>query len=174
MVRKIETWANISVIVAALIFCATIVKDRWIDKPALPLTGYANTESRLLNTRLEVPGVQWNEADKTLVMALSTQCHFCQESTPFYKALSTSKAVTSKRVAMMMVFPQPQSEAESFVRSKGIQTSGIFSLPLQRMGVSSTPTIFLVDRSGKVEKLWVGVLSEAQQKDLLGELAKLS
>jgi len=172
MVRKIETWANVSIIVAVLVFCATIVKDRWINHPNL--TGYTSAESRLLNTHIQVPGVEWKDAHKTLVMALSTQCHFCQESTPFYKALSTSTAVTSKRVSMMMVFPQPQAEAESFVRSKGIQTSGIVSMPLQTIGVSSTPTLFLVDKSGKVEKLWVGVLTEAQQKDLLAELAKLT
>lgn len=175
MVRRLEMLANVSIVAAALVFCATMVKDRWTNKAAAaPRDLTAATEGRLLSSQLNLPGVRWDQASKTLVMALSTQCHFCQESTPFYKALTTSPSVTSKRVSILMVFPQPQNDAETFVRDKDINGDRIVSMPLQKLGITSTPTLLLVDRSGKVERLWIGVLSHLQQKDLLEELAKLS
>jgi hypothetical protein len=174
MFRKLETLANLSIIVAALMFCATIAKDRWLSKPASTSGSSAGTESPLKGSQLKLSGVKWDQADKTLVMALSTQCHFCQESAPFYRELTASPAVKSKRVAVVTVFPQEQSEAESFVKHSEIRADSVLSMPLQTLGASSTPTLLLVNRAGKVEKLWIGVLSPSQQKDLLSELTKLS
>jgi hypothetical protein len=174
MIRRIEMCANVSIIVAALAFCATIIKDRWINSPANVGNATAATEGRLLSARLQIPGIQWGQTSMTLVMALSTACHFCQESTPFYRVLATSRAVTSKRVSIMMVFPQPQGEAEAFVKDHDINATQVLSMPLQKFGISSTPTLLLVDRNGKVEKLWIGVLSPLQQKNVVDELSKLS
>jgi hypothetical protein len=172
MFRKLETIANLSVVVAALVFSATIAKDRWFSKPAINSGASAGTESSLKGTQLHLSGVRWAQADKTLVMALSTQCHFCQESVPFYKELGTSPAVKANRVAIVMVFPQEQGEAESFVKSNQMHADGVLSAQIP--GTESTPTLLLVDRTGKVERLWIGVLSPSQRKDLLAELTKVS
>lgn len=173
MTRKIETLANISIIIAALLFCATLVHEKWLYKPG-GLAPAAQTDNRLQGTNLHINGVNWENASKTLVIALSTQCHFCQESVPFYKELTASPAVKSKRVHVVTIFPQQQGEAESFIKASEIRTDSVLSMPLQTLGTSATPTLLLVNHAGKVEKLWIGVLSPAQQKDLLGELAKLS
>jgi hypothetical protein len=115
--RKLETWVNVSIIVAALVFTGTTVKNNWLPKLTGTIGASATTESHLIGSQLQMDGVQWGGAAKTVVMALSTQCHFCQESGSFYKALTGSPAVISKRVAVVMVFPQPQSEAESFAKA---------------------------------------------------------
>ena len=173
MERKIETCANISIIIAAVLFSATLIHEKWLYKSG-GLAPAAQTDNRLQGTNLHINGVKWDNADKTLVMALSTQCHFCQESVPFYKELTASPAVKSRRVMVVTVFPQQQSEAESFVKTSEIRADSVLSMPLQTLGTSSTPTLFLVNRAGKVEKLWIGVLSPSQRKDLLGELTKAS
>ena len=171
--RKLEVFANCSIIIVALIICATTIKEHWLSDSRAPRPA-AVTDSRLLSTHLEVPGVDWESANKTIVMALSTQCHFCQESAPFYKSVSESPAVKSKRIAVMMIFPQSSDEAESFARTKDIHPGRILSMNLQQLGISSTPTMFLVDHAGKIEKMWIGVLSEDQQRQLLGDLKRIS
>lgn len=172
MVRKIEACANLSIIIVAILFSATLVNEKWLSKSG-GLAPSAQTDNPLQGTNLHINGVKWDNADKTLVMALSTQCHFCQESVPFYKELTTF-AVKSKRIMVVTVFPQQQTEAESFVKTSEIRADSVLSMPLQTLGTSSTPTLFLVNRVGKVEKLWIGVLSPSQRKDLLGELKKVS
>jgi hypothetical protein len=172
MTRKIETLANISIIIAALLFCTTLVHEKWLHRPS-GLAPAAQTDNRLQGTNLHIDGVNWESANKTVVIALSTQCHFCRESVPFYKELTALPAVKSKRLLVVTVFPQQQGEAESFVKASEIRANIVLSMPLQTLGTSSTPTLFLVNQAGKVERLWIGVLSPTQQKDLLGELAKL-
>ena len=172
--RKIETVANLSIIIAALLFCTTLVRDKWLYKAGTAFAPSAQTENRLQGASLHITGINWDRADKTLVMALSTHCHFCQESVPFYKQLSLLPVVKSKRVMIVTIFPQQQNEAEAFVKTGDIQADAVLSMPLQTLGASSTPTLLLVYRAGKVERLWIGVLSPSQRKDLLGELTKTS
>jgi capsule polysaccharide export protein KpsE/RkpR len=69
MLRKLETIANLSVIIAALFFCVTIAKDRWLSKPTTNLRLESGTEDSLKGKQLKITGVSWNQADKTLVMA---------------------------------------------------------------------------------------------------------
>ena len=128
MSRKIETLANVAIIVAALVFSATVVREKWLAQ-RVP-TPTAQTDSRLRGTDLHISGVKWDNADKTLVMALSTQCHFCQESVPFYKELTAAPAVKSKRVMVLTIFPQPQDEAESFVKASEIRADRVLSMPV--------------------------------------------
>jgi hypothetical protein len=136
--RKIETLANVSIILTALLFCAKLADEEWLHKPARELTPSGQVVSALRGARLQINGVNWDQAEKTLVMALSTQCHFCQESTPFYKELAASPSVRSKRVAIVTVFPQRQAEAESFVKASEIQANKVLSMPLQTIGTSSS------------------------------------
>ena len=174
MSRRIELVANLAIIAAALLFGFTTVKDRWSPNPLKPLAASAATEDRLKGTHLAMEGIKWDQADKTLVLALSTQCHFCQESVPFYRELTSLEAVKSKRIAIVAVFPQQLAEAQAFVESSKMRAAAVLSMPLQAIGTSATPTIFLVDRSGTIRKLWIGELSHTQQQDLLSELTKLS
>lgn len=173
MARKLEMLANVAIIVVAVLFSATIIKDRYLRNTPQAIGPSALTVSALQGTHLNVSGVKWDQAEKTVVLALSTQCHFCQESLPFYRDLTASKAVTSNRVAVVAIFPQQLPEAQAFINAGKIQPSTVLSMPLQTIGTSSTPTLLLVNHSGIVERLWVGVLSSSQRNDLLSELDKL-
>jgi hypothetical protein len=39
-----------------------------------------------------VPGLDWNQHEHTLVLALNTGCHFCEQSVPFYQRLAEAHA----------------------------------------------------------------------------------
>lgn len=176
MSRKLEIAANLSIVVAVLFFCVSTVKDRWFQPPTSSPSAAgpafaAGTDGPQKGTQLHINGFKW-EADKTLVLALSTQCHFCQESTPFYKELTSSPKTRDKRISIVTVFPQPASEAESFVKTNQIYPDKVLSMPLGQLGASVTPTVLLVDKTGKVQKLWLGMLSPSQQKELIAELTK--
>ncbi|HZQ17183.1 MAG TPA: hypothetical protein VFA90_00565 [Terriglobales bacterium] len=170
---KIELLANLAVIITALLISTTVIREHWFQTTISSLSHAAAQTSTPPNNKLELRGVKWDIADKTLVMALSTACHFCEASTPFYRQLTRSKVVQAKRLAVIAVFPQEQKEAETYMKANEILATTVLSTPLQDLGASATPTLFLVDRTGKVEKMWVGVLSPAQQNDLLAALAKV-
>ena len=174
MQRKIEIVTNLAVIFAAIVFSATIVHEYWFQKPGLALGAVARTENSLKGTQLQLEGVRWNGVNKTLVMALSTACHYCQDSIPFYQQVSQSSAVKTGHVAIVTVFPQTKEEAESFVKINDIRAGNILSTPLESVRATATPTLYLVDSTGKIENVWIGELSRTQQQELLEKLAKLS
>ena len=43
-------------------------------------------------SRMELASVNWGRADRTLVLALSTKCHFCDDSADFYRRLAPAAA----------------------------------------------------------------------------------
>lgn len=88
---KIETAANIATLCTALLVSAVLVKtyllpsqSRNVLPARLPVSA---NESVVVGTSLSdrVPGVDWNKDGQTLLLALSTGCHYCTESAPFFR-----------------------------------------------------------------------------------------
>lgn len=124
------------------------------------LLGPASMPPRILapknGTRLDLPGVDWRRANHTLVMALSTGCHFCSESAGFYQRLLP--VANASKTAVVAVFPQPNNEARAYWASHDLPLTGVdfTEAPLDHVEVSGTPTLILVDRLGVVQRSWVG------------------
>jgi len=118
-------------------------------------------------TRLELAGVDWSRADRTLVMALSTQCHFCSESAGFYQRLLP--AATVSKVPVVAVFPQPTNEARAYWTSQNLPLGGVDleQAPMERIRVSGTPTLIVVDRKGLILRAWAGKLPAQGEAEVI-------
>lgn len=57
-------------------------------------------------------GVDWARNQRTLVLAISTVCHFCKDSLPFYREIGA----TGTDVRLVAVLPQPVVEARKFFK----------------------------------------------------------
>jgi Redoxin len=121
------------------------------------------------NLKGRLPGVDWSRNGRTLVLAISTQCHFCRESTPFYRKLQQE---AGKNVKMVAVLPQPVAEAEQYLNGEGVHVDQVKQASLGTIGIHGTPTMLLVDGKGVVAKVWTGKLSEPEQEQVLSILRK--
>lgn len=130
--------------------------------------GPADTE-HLLQLGAEVPlrDVDWTSAPVTLVFALSTGCHFCSESAPFYSALLASDRTGWNAVG---VLPQSLEDAERYTRSLNYSLPQTKRVNLLDLGISATPTLMLVDSKGKLLQQWVGKLSPEEEADVAAHL----
>jgi hypothetical protein len=54
----------------------------------------------------------------------------------------------------------------------GVSVDEVKQFSLEKIGVSGTPTLLLVDTSGVVKNFWVGKLSPEQEATVLSVLAK--
>src|SRR5690349_12890900 len=89
--KKVETVANISIIIVAVVATAVLVKNHLfkprlappVARPAAPGPSVPATGSQL-----SISGVDWAASDRTLLVVVSTGCHFCSESAPFYQRLT--------------------------------------------------------------------------------------
>jgi hypothetical protein len=156
--KRLETVANISVIIAAVVLVVYLGRQEFQRhaesiRPAAALVGQ----------KITLPDVQFGQQGKTLVLAISTHCHFCRESEPFYKDLV---ARSQGRVKIVAVLPESLEESEPYVRRSIAPSIQVVSSHLDAMGVTGTPTLLLIDSSGKVQQAWVGKLDDKGQQQV--------
>lgn len=163
--RFLEKAANVAVIVGVVAFITVVVTDKLAPRAFRP--GTANPATELVGKTVRIPGVQYPRTRNSLVLALSTACHFCKASLPFYKELA-SKSLG--RVDVVAVLPQPLSEAQDYIQQAAVPATRVISADLATIGVSGTPTVLLLDRTGKVQEAWVGELDEDRQKQVLSRV----
>ncbi len=161
--KRWEVAANVAVVCLCLMMMSVIA---W--KFVLPHRPAAAANKPPIGKVLQVPGVDWNGGEKTVVLALSTQCHFCSESAPFYRKLA--EASKAKNVRVFALFPQSQDEARQYFKDLGVSIQEIRQGPLANIFVSSTPTLLIVNRTGVVTEGWIGKLPESLQNEVIGKL----
>src|SRR5258706_12029134 len=134
LVKRIELIANVAIIVVAILLGTVLVRSYLLSRaPTQPPTSQPSVSP---GTHLSVPGVNWQTNKRTLIMALSTQCHFCTESSPFYKQLSQQRGAD---VRLLAVLPQPVSESEAYLKELGFNADEVRQASLAAINVSATP-----------------------------------
>jgi hypothetical protein len=174
VIKKLEIFTNIAVIITAVILCTVLVKKHLLSSKQPPVA-VAASPSRLtsapginIGKRISIPGIDWNQHKRTLVLALSTTCHFCTESAQLYRQIEQQGLNDVKIVA---VFPQPVLEAKAYQKGLGLSFEVVQS-SLNTLGVSGTPTLILVGPDGTVQDSWVGKLSDEEGARVLQRLGE--
>lgn len=162
LAKKLEIAANILIIIAALAVVAFFVRNYVAGRTS-------NPPSIAAGETFALKGVDWQSSEKNLVLAVSTTCHFCTESAPFYRTLVDQ--CRRNHVHVVAVLPQSPAEAQAYLVNEGIFVDEIRQSPLPDLEVRGTPTLLLVDRAGVVRNVWVGKLPEHAEKELISRLS---
>ncbi|MGA9997096.1 MAG: hypothetical protein WBP93_16885 [Pyrinomonadaceae bacterium] len=190
LARGVEIATNLSIILVALIGASVLVKN-YLLRPSVPpaneITQAAPNGSQSPNgsqaapnaqkprtgpaegTQLSVPGVNWSESNKTVLLALSKGCHFCSESAPFYQQLAHELA-ERKDVRLIAVFPQEVGDAKKYLDGLGVSIGDVRQASLGALGIGGTPTLIIVDKSGTVKQSWIGRLNPEREQEVLGRI----
>jgi len=156
--RKLETIANVAIVVASVALLTSVYKDRQRDiKPRRPEIA--------IGAAVPIRDVDWAANQKTLVLALNTNCRFCTASGPFYKRL-TESLPPDKRVHLLAVFSQPVAEAHEYLRRLGVAIADVRELNTTAIPVAGTPTLLVVDQHGRVLKKWTGQIGPEQESEV--------
>lgn len=160
LARRIEVIANLAIIFVAISLGVVLISRT--------LRGYRTTVPESANTanikepKIQLPGVDWSKNEQTLVMALSSSCHFCTKSAAFYRLIRARA-----RVHTIAVLPQDTVEARRYLAGLGVQVDEVLQAPLDSIAVSGTPTLMLVSRDGTVIRTWLGKLPPDLEKEVL-------
>jgi hypothetical protein len=167
---KIETTANIATIVAAVLLSAVVVRTyvfpNAIARSIAPVSTPEIIKGKNVDGR--ALGVDWKKNRRTLVLAISTTCHFCKDRVPFYQKL----AATGTDVKMIAVLPQPVTESQQYLSGVGVHVDEVKQATLGALGIRGTPTLLLVNDAGVVTDVWVGRLQPDQETQVLTALGK--
>jgi hypothetical protein len=162
--KRIEIGANIAIIAVAGLLGFVLVKNYLIAKPQ-EKTDIAESASQPKNTRISLPDVDWSKNGQTLVLAVSSACHFCTESGPFYQQL----AKTHGRTRLLAVLPQPVEEGRRYLDKLNVTVDEIKQSSLDSIDVRGTPTLLLVNSEGVVTNTWIGKLQAEQEAEVLSK-----
>lgn|SRR2546425_2633802 len=166
--KKIELIANLTIIIVASLLAVVLIKDHLLTRAPVGASRSVSqpreSENQTANgTNLSSLDVDWKQSKQTLVLAISSTCHFCSESAPFYRKLAQQK----RNTRLVAVLPQSEADGQEYLSKLGVSVDEVRQLPLDKIGVRGTPTLFLVDDSGVVRNSWEGKLAAEQEADVL-------
>jgi hypothetical protein len=164
--KKIELLANIAIVIVALALGAVVVRRYLL--PASQPAQIATPRVVKAGTKLSMEGVDWAKNERTLVLALSTDCRFCTESSPFYQLLAQKRS--GAHVKLVAVLPQDSGDSQKYLRDLGITVDDVKQGKPGSIGVSATPTLIMIDGNGIVTKSWLGKLPAEEEAEVLALL----
>ena len=157
---RLEVVSNVAIIVLAVIVASVVLRN-YVHTPR-------QTMKLPQGTRIELPGVQWNEGPQTLVMVLRKDCQFCSASAAFYRRLL--EETTRLHVPVIAALPDEPAASQEYLRHIGIAVPEVRQVSLRSLGVGATPTLVLVDARGAVARSWVGQLPAAREAEVFRSL----
>jgi len=157
--KHFENAANIAIVVGVLVFLGVVARNEFGKPKQADMSAKA-----LIGQTVAIPGIHFSTQQSSLVLAISSTCHFCKESLPFYRDLVTK---TEGKVRIVAVLPEPQAEAEAYLQQAAMASVKVVSAQLDSIGVHATPTLLLLDDHGKIQNAWIGKLDGKGQQEVL-------
>jgi thioredoxin-related protein len=167
----LDTAANIAIIVVcamAAVALSLTIRDRMFPPRPPGAPPQVEKGERFDQLKNVVPA----GSDRALVVAVSPQCHFCNDSLPFYKQLVDQRNQKGSAVKFVAAVPTEQLKAEESQKftGAGVQVDNMVNIDFASIKVPGTPTLMLVDKQGKVLDVWVGKLDAGGEKEVLERL----
>jgi hypothetical protein len=138
---------------------------------ALLAKGHIGGPTRLAppmpETHVHLDGVDFGAAPQTLIMALRSDCVFCQESMPFYRRLLARDTVGTQ---VVVAAPARDVGINAYLASQAVVPDAILLVPPGGLPLYGTPSLIMVDPSGAVIDAWIGLLDAEQEAEVLAAL----
>lgn len=166
LAKKTEFIANVGIIVVAMLLAAVLTRQYLLVKNIKSDKGIVTDQPSHIGTKIPLSDIDWGKNRQTLLLAISSTCHYCTESASFYQRLIKENANT-KIVAIM---PQEIVAGRYYLDKQQIPLQDIKQLTLDSLGVTGTPTLILVDNNGVVTGWWIGRLSQSRETEVLDRL----
>jgi thioredoxin-related protein len=162
--KKIELFANVAIILVAIVLCVVLVKK-------FVLTSDAPTPERkqpTVGAKVALPDTNFAAKDKTLLMVLKKDCRFCTESAEFYRKITGLAG--EKNVQVIALFPHPAQDGQEYLNQINVSVEDKRQADFAALNVSGTPTLILTDKNGEIQKVWVGKLPPDREKEVFDSL----
>jgi hypothetical protein len=166
MKEKLEVLTNLVLIGLACVIGYHYLQARRTPENPPPISPKVGDQLARL------PAYDWKAHDRTLVLALRNGCRFCEESIPFYRKLAELEKSNHLDAHVIAVFPDDPAAVRQLLETHQLAVEAFPAIELSHVKVDGTPTLILVDRQGRVSKVWIGELEAAGQADVVTAISK--
>ena len=167
--KTLENLTNVAILIVCLLIFSLFLSHKWGSHGASSNIAETHFVGKVINP---VPGYQWASHPKTLVLALRKNCQYCEASMPFYKRLSSLEREGRLCVHLLAIMPDSRAAGNEALQASGVEIQGVFEEPLASIQVLGTPTLLLLNASGRVEKAWVGQLSADEETRVVAAVSR--
>lgn len=166
--ERIELFANLSIILLVLALGAVLLKG-YLVKPASRADAGSSPKRVSPGEKLSVNDVDFTKSEKTLLLALSKDCHFCSESAPFYQRIA-GEIAQQQNIQRVFLFPHSADEGKKYLADLNIAFDQVKQADFRALQVTGTPTLILADKNGVATDVWVGKLPAGLEGEVLAKL----
>ncbi len=94
-------------------------------------------------------------------------CQYCIENLPLYRDIANRSRRTPEALQVVVVGLDTIEQTQSFVQLGGLTVDHVLAVSPTQPRLVLVPTIAIVDRSGVIERIWVGQQPGARQNTIL-------
>lgn len=163
--RNAIAWlADVVVIALGVVLIGAVIRDR------IPGRSTRHGVPRGVPAGYRIgQGIEWERADRSIVLLLNPNCKYCSESASLYRRLA-SEVLRPGRARIIALFRQSESEGRKYIGDLGIEGVEVRRVDRFPPGYFLTPTVLVVDRTGTVVRSWVGRLNDSRYEEVLAAL----
>lgn len=166
-----ETLANVALVVMSVVFTGVAV-DRYVLPRFRPAPD-ANEYRQGQTVTEPIRAVLDKNAAVTAVLVVSQRCKFCLESVDFYRRLVGAPGYQSGRFRIIFTGFETE-DARAFVKAHLLPEGTVVPTPAGlSQKVRGTPTLLLINESGRVMGNWKGKLNQTQEYQVLSTVDAL-
>ena len=125
---------------------------------------FTQLEAESVGQRIDAVGRLDFAESQTLIMALQSDCGFCQKSMPFYRRLLERDA---NEVQIVVAAPPRDSRIGDYLASENVNPDSVVFVQPGTLPVQGTPTLLLVDNEGLVTHAWIGLLNADREAEVI-------
>ena len=164
--KYLEISTNLAVLIVAVALFAVLISARF----ALPRPPSFERGIRKGDAMPSLLSVDYRASARTLLLSLSTECGYCQESLPFYRRLIDEQRKDGKNLAVVALFRDSETDVNEYKRRNHLEIRSVTNVDPSTFRVTGTPTLILVDAEGTVSDVWVGRLWAVDEQRVITAL----
>lgn len=155
---KRDTLVTIAIFAASLIVSIVVVRQwRPASTPSpLPIHTFAiGDHAPQIRPRV------YTGATRTLLLYVRSSCGYCTDSMPFYQSLSRQRR-PGQNIRLVAIGRESEDVTRDYLDRHHVVVDEVVAAGT----IVATPTLVLVDSSGVVQHVWVGLLSTPGEQEV--------
>lgn len=159
---KLETGTHIALIGVCCLAAGILIEQRFFP----PKEDEPSPVRELVGREVKLPGADWQAAPLSVLLQLSSTCHFCNESMPFYRQLMAARQAVGVKVPIIVASADAVGVMRKHLEDEQVTVDKVLHSRLSAF-ITGTPTVYIVDSKGMVKRVFIGKLDSSGERQLL-------
>jgi hypothetical protein len=159
---KLETATHVFLIAVCCLAGGLLIEQRFFsgEDSGLP------TAPTVVGREVKLPGADWQSAPVSVLLQISSTCHFCNDSMPFYRKMMAARQASGAKIPVIVASADAVPVMQQHLADRQVSVDKVLHSRLDGIG-AVTPTVYIVDSKGMIRRVFTGELDSSGQRELL-------